>query len=69
MNTDKNTAKMLVPMARAFGYSVGRLRQTPRNADTLKVPRFFCAYYNQLKVYGGGHINGTKVENINIKLL
>ena len=45
MNTDKDTAKMLVPMARAFGYSVGRLRQTPRNADTLKVPRFFMCVY------------------------
>ena len=48
MNTDKDTAKMLVPMARAFGYSVGRLRQTPRNADTLKVPRFFYVRISHL---------------------
>ena len=50
MNTDKDTAKMLVPMARAFGYSVGRLRQTPRNADTLKVPRFFMCVHQIPKV-------------------
>lgn len=28
-------------MARAFGYSIGRLRQTPLNRNILKVPRFF----------------------------
>ena len=44
MNTDQNTAEMLTLMAWAFSCSVGRLRQTPRVENILKVPRFFCAY-------------------------
>ncbi len=32
---------MLVPMARAFGYSTGRLRQTPLNREYTKKSRAF----------------------------
>ena len=51
MNTDKNSAKNARATVRAFGYSVCRLRQTPRNANTLKVPRFFlCVLIKRFKV-------------------
>lgn len=45
MNTGKDTAKCSCLMARAFSYSVGRLRQTPRNANTNGTALFLCVYY------------------------
>lgn len=41
MDIDTNIARMLALMARAFGYSVDGLCQTPWDASTPKVPRLF----------------------------
>lgn len=42
MDDDKNIARVLVLLARAFSYSVVGLCQITGGASILKVPRYFC---------------------------
>lgn len=64
MNFGKDIAKMLTLIAWAFSYSADRLRQTPLNENTLKVPTLFfvrisCLWYSgasRKSVYRVGEI-------------
>lgn len=55
MDNNMNIARMLALMARAFGYSVVGLCQTPWDANRLKVPRPFFIPETQ-----------TTMKNINV---
>lgn len=62
MDNDTNIARVLVPLARAFGYSVVGLCQTPWDASILKVPRLFCINMGDNKSISVGTLIKTELE-------